>query len=84
MKNIWEREDLYYLASGILLLIISYYFLKYMFNWWNEVVKKPISISQSNAIGGVLIGVLLFIVAVILIYSGFVSPIIHWLKYSNN
>jgi uncharacterized membrane protein YqhA len=82
MSEIWDREDLYYLASGILLFLIAYYFLKYMYNWWEEVKKEPITVSQANAFGGILIGILLVIISITLIYSGFISPITHWLKYS--
>jgi membrane protein CcdC involved in cytochrome C biogenesis len=53
-----------------------------MWDWWREIKKEPITVSQSNAFGGVLLGILLIIISIILIYSGFISPITHWLKYS--
>lgn len=76
-----EKEDLYYSLGGALMIIIGWLLLKSAIKWVKEEIKKPISISLSNAIGGLIAGVAMMFFGLIFIFQWFILPLYNWLKY---
>lgn len=81
MIEIWEKEDLYYSLGGILMIVFGWFFLNSMIRWVKAELKKPISISQANAIGGVIAGIMVMIFGLVFIFQSFILPLYNWLKH---